>query len=300
MRLQIPVFFDDRQSVTTRSFSPSAGKPAQVVLDWKRKRMPIRLMEVRRADPRSFELAHSREYVAGIMGGIIANGFGNTSPEVVESFKWTVGSMMTAASWVLDQHKRLPTEHFVACSPTSGFHHAHYNRNHGYCTFNGLVITALHLIATARAKRVGILDFDYHYGDGTADIINRLKLSDRIQHYTAGAEWTTSEKAEHAVHFAGLMAKKLSSCDIVLYQAGADQHIDDPLGGLLTTEQMRRRDRAVFWHAKNYNVPLVWNLAGGYQRDLAGDIEPVLRLHRQTMQQCADIYINEGALNEPA
>jgi acetoin utilization deacetylase AcuC-like enzyme len=299
MLQQIPVFYDERQSVTTQSFSPSASKPAQVVLDWKRNGLPIRLMDVRPADPRSFELAHSRDYVNGIMGGTIANGFGNTSDVVAESFKWTVGSMMTAASWALDQHKRLPSEPFVACSPTSGFHHAHYDRNHGFCTFNGLVITALHLIATARAKRVGILDFDYHYGDGTDNIIKRLKLGNRIKHYTAGAEWRNQDKAEYAVRFAGLMAKKMSNCDIILYQAGADQHIDDPLGGLLTTEQMRRRDRAVFWCAKTYNTPLVWNLAGGYQRDHTGGIEPVLALHRQTMQQCIDIYINEGALNEP-
>jgi len=30
----------------------------------------------------------------------------------------------------------------------------------------------------------------------------------------------------------------------------------------------------------------VWNLAGGYKRDAAGRIEPVLALHRQTMLEC--------------
>ena len=35
-------------------------------------------------------------------------------------------------------------------------------------------------------------------------------------------------------------------CDVTLYQAGADMHIDDPLGGLLDDAQMRQRDRTVF------------------------------------------------------
>jgi hypothetical protein len=34
--------------------------------------------------------------------------------------------------------------------------------------------------------------------------------------------------------------------DIILYQAGADTHVDDPLGGLLTSDQMRERDRIMF------------------------------------------------------
>jgi hypothetical protein len=31
------------------------------------------------------------------------------------------------------------------------------------------------------------------------------------------------------------------------------------------------------------DTPLVWNLAGGYQRDESGSIEPVLKLHRMTV-----------------
>lgn len=30
----------------------------------------------------------------------------------------------------------------ISCSPSSGFHHAHYDRNHGFCTFNGLIVAA--------------------------------------------------------------------------------------------------------------------------------------------------------------
>ena len=58
----------------------------------------------------------------------------------------------------------------------------------------------------------------------------------------------------------------------MIYQAGADPHIDDPLGGILTTKQMSWRDRQVFEQLGH--KPLVWNLAGGYQ------IVPSWLMHR--------------------
>ena len=68
----------------------------------------------------------------------------------------------------------------------------------------------------------------------------------------------------------------------MLYQAGADCHVDDPLGGWLTTEQMLRRDEMVFAGLAALRVPVAWNLAGGYQTP----IRKVLELHDNTMGAC--------------
>ena len=68
--------------------------------------------------------------------------------------------------------------------------------------------------------------------------------------------------------------------DIIFYQAGADPHINDPLGGSLTTEQMRKRDELVFKTFSKLGIPVVWNLAGGYQ----DPIEKVLALHKTTYE----------------
>jgi hypothetical protein len=35
---------------------------------------------------------------------------------------------------------------------------------------------------------------------------------------------------------------------------------------------------------------VVWNLAGGYQRDQEGGIAPVLAIHDHTMRACARVY----------
>jgi hypothetical protein len=46
--------------------------------------------------------------------------------------------------------------------------------------------------------------------------------------------------------------------------------------------ELRHRDAVVFRGVQSAGVPLVWNLAGGYQRDAAGGIEPVIAIHTRT------------------
>jgi acetoin utilization deacetylase AcuC-like enzyme len=76
-----------------------------------------------------------------------------------------------------------------------------------------------------------------------------------------------------------------SECDVVLYQAGADPHVDDPLGGWLTTDELRRRDALVFDTLVARGVPVAWNLAGGYQRRPDGSIPDVLAIHSNTARE---------------
>ena len=76
----------------------------------------------------------------------------------------------------------------------------------------------------------------------------------------------------------------------MLYQAGADPHINDPLGGWLTTEQLYRRDARVFDGLRKMCIPVAWNLAGGYQRDAAGTIRPVLTIHDNTLHAFAESW----------
>ena len=77
-----------------------------------------------------------------------------------------------------------------------------------------------------------------------------------------------------------------AGCEVVILQAGADMHIDDPLGGLLDDAQMAQRDRYVF---KKVRGGVAWCLAGGY-RTVAGETElermrPVLETHLETLAQ---------------
>lgn len=67
-------------------------------------------------------------------------------------------------------------------------------------------------------------------------------------------------------------------------------HIDDPLGGLLTNEELSRRDSMVFEFCCRHKIPVAWNLAGGYQRAADGSIDKVIEIHRETMRQCKRVF----------
>jgi hypothetical protein len=110
------------------------------------------------------------------------------------------------------------------------------------------------------ARKIGILDLDMHYGNGTADILERLKVAD-VHHYTFGAHYGTPEQGEAFIEELPRILAGFAGCELVLYQAGADSFVDDPLGGVLTMPQLRMRDRLVFRHFAAAKTPLVWDLA---------------------------------------
>jgi len=291
----IPVFYRPEQSSTAAvHYSPSASKPQLVVQDWLSNEAIGAHVQIETFDPASDDIlcgAHDRAYVHGVLSGQKSNGFGNTSQEIAQSLRYTTGSMLAAAKHVLS---KMPASSFrVAVSPTSGFHHAGHNFGGGFCTFNGLMVAAIQVHRLGLARRILILDMDQHYGNGTDDIINKLGL-DYVDHITAGQPYRTAAQALRCADLLCNDAFGSKQYDLVLYQAGADIHIEDPLGGLLTTEQMRQRDQLVFHACAALGVPVVWNLAGGYKRDAQGRIDPVLALHRATMMECIQQGRNHG------
>lgn len=276
--MQLPVFYCPEMIANPRSFSPSAEKPRRAVENWLSLGLPI---DVRVPEPVSevdLLRAHDAAYVRGVLACRVANGFGDRSPEVAASLLWTSGSMLSAAREAIRSRT-------VACAPCSGFHHAGFAHGGGFCTFNGLVVAARALLEVDRVQSVGILDCDMHYGDGTDDILGRSRSS-AIVHFTAGATYTSSRQAEEFLARLPAVVRSMSSCDVILYQAGADPHVRDPLGGWLDDAQLRRRDELVFETARSCGVPVAWNLAGGYQRDERGGIAPVLAIHAETVRAC--------------
>lgn len=279
----IPVFYDMRMVADAQSYSPSAGKPHAVVESWKSLGIPLAFPHF---EPATFEhlcLAHAERHVQGVLSGRIPNGFDNTLPDVARALPWTSGAMLAATREAIRNRK-------VAVAPVSGFHHAKYAECGGYCTFNGLIVAARAVQQEGLAKKVGILDFDMHYGNGTDDILRRQQRND-IVHYTAGRTCMFEDQA--AEFIAGIRARVecFSGCDVLLYQAGADPHIDDPLGGWLTNAQLAERDRRVFRTCADIGLPLAWNLAGGYQTPL----RKVLDIHDSTMRECAAVFVrSEG------
>lgn len=281
------VFYRPEQVASNHAaYSPSAYKPKLVIDDWLARGLILpqnihSFEPVCRAD---FKLVHNPQMVDDVLDMKRCNGFRNYDPEVAASLPYTSGSLLAAALWALANQE-------AVCSPTSGFHHAGFDEPEGYCTFNGLMVTAVKLLNLGLVRRVAILDCDVHYGNGTDDIITRLGLQDQIAHHTMGQyfvdEQSVGHQAKHFMAWLNTATQQSADADLVIYQAGADPHINDPLGGLLTTREMLKRDLVVFRAFRGR--PLVWNLAGGYQRDAIGSIEPVLQLHRNTALACLQV-----------
>jgi acetoin utilization deacetylase AcuC-like enzyme len=294
----IPVFFTPKMVADSGSFSPSAAKPLQVVESWQRQ-FPITIVEPTPVTVDDIARAHDRQWVKDVLAGVKENGFGNKSPAVAATLPYTSGAMLSAAREALASGK-------VAAAPCSGFHHAEFRTAQGFCTFNGLMVTALSLKEDG-VERVGILDLDMHYGNGTDDILNVHKATVTpnnpdgwVRHATAGALFLNADQAAH--FFAMWLPHVLDAmkdCDIVLFQAGADPHVSDPYGGWLTTPQLRERDAMVFDALAKHKVPVAWNLAGGYQIEKDGSIPKVLEIHDNTMRECVRVFGTTSSASSP-
>lgn len=271
------VYYSPRMVGPPQASSPSAHKPAAVIESWLRLIPELRVITPPPVDLNDIGLAHDVDWASDVLVGRADNGFGNRSMEIAATLPHTSGAMLAAA--------HAAKRHGMGIAPCSGFHHAGFASAAGFCTFNGLMITARVLLQGGSASRVGILDADMHYGDGTDEIIAVLGET-RVQHHSVGEHFHhPSDAARFLAELPDLVASFVG-CDVLLYQAGADPHIDDPLGGWLSTEELFRRDYTVFQLCRRYCIPVAWNLAGGYQTPL----RKVLDIHDNTLRAAKIVW----------
>ena len=165
----------------------------------------------------------------------------------------TVGAGLEAANGVAEGRFR---NAFVAARPPG--HHATPERAMGFCLFNNIAIAAAALRARGLARRVLIVDWDVHHGNGTQDAfyddpaVFFLSLH-QYPHYpgTGAADETGSGAGEgftlnvplapatprrdyHEVFRLALeTAVDRSTPDFILVSSGFDVLAGDPLGGQL-------------------------------------------------------------------
>jgi len=177
----------------------------------------------------------------------------------------------------------LALKHSIACHLAGGTHHAHYDFASGYCILNDLAIAANSLLAQGVVKKVLIFDVDVHQGDGTARI-----LSTNPQAFTCSIHCEKNFPARKAVSdldinipaaaddetYLQMMADgfeqavNLSKPDFIIYDAGVDVFVDDPLGLInISLEGIRKRDSYVLARCLALNIPVATVIGGGYDKD---------------------------------
>jgi acetoin utilization deacetylase AcuC-like enzyme len=116
---------------------------------------------------------------------------------------------------------------FALCRPPG--HHASPDSCWGFCYFNNVAVAVNDLLAREAVQKVLIVDFDLHYGDGTANTYANIPAVTYL--HVKG-----SNREAFLKHLQEFIQDK--KADLVAVSAGFDRHIKD-WGGLLTTDDYR-------------------------------------------------------------
>ena len=103
--------------------------------------------------------------VAATGGGLLDHGDTYATPQSYELARKAAGATITAVDHILTGRAN---NGFALVRPPG--HHAEYNRISGFCLFNNVAAAARQAQAVHGVKRILILDFDVHHGNGTQDI----------------------------------------------------------------------------------------------------------------------------------
>jgi acetoin utilization deacetylase AcuC-like enzyme len=87
------------------------------------------------------------------------------SPKTYEASLYSVGGNLEAADQILNQKIN---NAFALVRPPG--HHSNSYKFAGFCIFNNIAITAEYLFREKNIKRIAIIDWDCHHGNGTQDI----------------------------------------------------------------------------------------------------------------------------------
>lgn len=231
---------------------------------------------------------HPPGYLARVRSAVPSEGWaqldGDTflSPGSFEAAMRAVGGICAAVDAVVTGEAKTA---FVAGRPPG--HHAERETAMGFCLFGTVAIGAKRALDHHGLKRVAIVDFDVHHGNGTQDLLwdegrclfvssHQMPLypgTGRPEERGAqgqvlnvplrgGSGGRAMREAYEGVVFPALMAWEP---ELLLISAGFDAHADDPLAGLK-------------WQAEDYRWlteklcefaggKVVSTLEGGYDLD---------------------------------
>ena len=234
------------------------------------------------------EITHNSDYINFVEKSFPEKGLsfldGDTivSPGSKDATSDAVGSIITAIDGV--QNKNFNNA-FCAVRPPG--HHAERNKAMGFCIYNNVAVGANYLIDKYKLKKVAIIDFDVHHGNGTQDIFydneKVLYISTHQYPYYPGSgtndekgkhnnilniplpAGTTSEEYLNAYEFVLKKIKEFKP-EFILLSAGFDAHKDDPLAQLqLESKDFYSITKRTLELSKQYcDGKVVSILEGGY------------------------------------
>jgi acetoin utilization deacetylase AcuC-like enzyme len=237
---------------------------------------------------------HDPSYVA-MLDRAASSGGGYLDPDTyitplsMVAARTAAGAVVAGVQRVLDGK----AQHALAVVRPPG-HHAEHAKAMGFCLLNNIAV-GLVAARDRGIRRIGVLDFDVHHGNGTQHSFE----SDAEVFYASTHQYPfypgTGRAGERGAHgnvlnvplpagtsdraFLGAWEKKIGPAvdafkpELLLVSAGFDAHEDDPLAGLeVTTDGYRELARMIkAWSIAHTGGRSVWALEGGYNLQALGD-----------------------------
>ncbi|HKJ09009.1 MAG TPA: histone deacetylase family protein [Gammaproteobacteria bacterium] len=200
---------------------------------------------------------HTPEYVDTVFGSAPTTGHvaldGDTvmGPHSLAAARRAAGACVRAVDLVMTGEAGA-----AFCNIRPPGHHATRDRAMGFCLFNNVAVGAAHALTHHGLRRVAIVDFDIHYGNGTEAIFQadpRVMVCSSFQHplfpfdqlgpesdhivhapLAAGADGTAFRAAAETIWLPRLDAFRPQ---LVLISAGFDGHHEDDFSDTLLTER---------------------------------------------------------------
>ncbi|MCF8211772.1 MAG: histone deacetylase family protein [Rhodoferax sp.] len=256
------------------------------------------------------ELAHGRMHVAALRG--LTDGLreeidagGPTHAQIdpdtsINVHTWdaalrAAGAAIAATDAVLAGEME---NAFCAIRPPG--HHACHDKAMGFCFFNNVAIAARYALERHGLKRVLIVDFDVHHGNGTENIVagdQRILMVSFFQHpfYPEGGATSDASNLVNIpvpAYTKGMQVRDLVETywmpridafapELIFISAGFDAHREDDMGqmGLVEQDYAWMTDRLKAMARKHCNGRIVSCLEGGYDLGALGrSVEAHLRV----------------------
>jgi acetoin utilization deacetylase AcuC-like enzyme len=232
--------------------------------------------------------AHAPEHVAQVLdahpdaSGLRLDEDTVMSPASAEAAQRAAGAVIAAVDAVM---QNACERAFCAVRPPG--HHATARTPMGFCLFNNAAVAAMHALMHHRLKRVAIVDFDVHHGNGSQDIFQHESRVLYVSSHQAPLYPGTGAASDCGVGnivnaplppgtgsqefrqiWDGLLLPRLHDFrpQLVLVSAGFDAHRLDPLAQMqLDTEDYAWiTERLVQLADAHARGRLVSTLEGGY------------------------------------
>ena len=284
-------------SLTYQNHDTGPGHPERVdrvkVVNEELKKLEkkIRWFEPKLFDHTIIQKVHKKNYLEKISISFPKNGIqfldGDTivSPGSKEAALDAVGSMILGIDQVVNKEFK---NTFCSVSPPG--HHAESDKAMGFCIYNNVAVGAAYLLHHYQYKKVAIIDYDVHHGNGTQEIFynnsNVLYISTHQYPFYPGTGSVNEKGASNNIlnipldpgtssdiYFNSFenVLKKLKSFnpEFILLSSGFDAHQKDPLAQVnLKSKDFYEITKRIMNVADNIcDGRIVSILEGGYDLD---------------------------------